>query len=469
MALCSFKGARSVVRLSLSAVYHYQYSSLRDAISDLARDEAERKDVQQLFQSFCKAYWPERLAPSTIVLQTDSSSLKKPYSPTLKDRTHIPIPNMVISGNKSLSVGYEISCINLSSDQGKWSLPLSMERVGVDQTATEKALEQLEQLLNHPDLGLSETLVLNTLDSKYGNHKYLAPSWKYKNLLSVVRLRGGMKVWPEDRLSDTGGAPKIYGQKYYLLTQSRTKTLKNHPRTGQAYEVFQLSVFDHTPDDQLSCQAVLGNGRKVTIELRRWDNMMIRTKGGHNMKDKPFDLINVIVTDAQSGERVFDREMFIAISGQRKDEVTTTEGYQSYRRRYDIEPLFRFSKQRLLLESYQSPKVEHIDNWLQINMMANWLLFAASDEVEFQPHKWESYLPENKQDPDKHSRLSITKTHRAAQDLFLTFDSTPFLPPKSKKGRPRQKGETQTPRKRYPVVKKTTSKTSKKLINEKLE
>jgi hypothetical protein len=53
MALASFKSAKSVVGLSESPVYHYQYSSITDAISNLARTSAERderrKSLQRLF------------------------------------------------------------------------------------------------------------------------------------------------------------------------------------------------------------------------------------------------------------------------------------------------------------------------------------------------------------------------------------------------------------------------------------
>jgi hypothetical protein len=33
--------------------------------------------------------------------------------------------------------------------------------------------------------------------------------------------------------------------------------------------------------------------------------MMIRSKNGHNMKDKPFDLLICRVTDAQNRKRIF--------------------------------------------------------------------------------------------------------------------------------------------------------------------
>jgi hypothetical protein len=44
MALASFKSAKSVVGLSESPVYHYQYSSISEAISNLARTSGERQE-----------------------------------------------------------------------------------------------------------------------------------------------------------------------------------------------------------------------------------------------------------------------------------------------------------------------------------------------------------------------------------------------------------------------------------------
>ena len=87
--------------------------------------------------------------------------------------------------------------------------------------------------------------------------------------------------------------------------------------------------------------------------------------------------------------------------------------------------------------------------------MCAWLLYTASVEAEFKPRKWRQYLPQNK-GIDEKSRLSIAQTRHAAEELFLTFDASPFKPQKSKSGKPRKKGDTQKARTRYKVVKKNT-------------
>jgi len=448
MTLASDTQAQSPVALSLSPVYHYQNTSVSDAITNLADDAESYPAVQQEVRSLVLKYYRPLLGESNrVVLQTDSTSIRKPHSPTLEGRTMIGIPNTVVPGNRPLDIGYEVSYINLSDMDSSWSMPLHIERVGWDETATNRALAQIEVLMEESDL--AGKLVINTLDSKYGNVYYLHPAYGYDRLVNVVRLRAGMKVWsaaPSD-------SRKVYGEKFYLHAPTMTKSYKRHPQTHQPYEVVQRSISEHPWDDYQSFDTVLKNGRAVQVELWRWNELLLRTKDGLNMKDKPFDLLAIKVTDPKTGKLVFKRQMYVAIFGKQKDQLQTKESYHIYRHRYDIEPFLRFSKQKQLLEKYQTPDVQHFDNWLLIQQLTTCLLYTASEEATFIPRKWQSYDPKNKQAQNA-PRLSIAQTKWAAQNLFLTFDQTPFQPLKSKKGKPRQKGETQIKRIHHPYVKK---------------
>lgn len=453
MALASDEAAKSPTALSESPLYHYHYSNISKVVEYLSLDEEEYKTVQAYIQSHCFSYY-EGGSSDHVVFQTDTTPVIKAHSPTLEDRTYIPIPNTVIRGNKPLSIGYEVSCINVSC--ANWSLPMSVERVASNETATEKALSQLGELLSHSDLSLSTQLCVNTLDSKYGNSAYLSPAFEYENLLSDVRLKSGMKVYKRDVRTDTGGANGIYGEKYYLILHSDTKSYKRHPRTGLPYEVERDAILSVEANEKIKLEGRTKSGKAVYIFIRRWNDMMIRSSKGHNMKDKPFDLINVQVREQQTGKPVFKRPMFLAISGKRKEELSTEDAYKDYRKRYDIEPYFRFAKQCLMFDKFQTPDKRHFDNWMLIQQLTAWLLYAASDEADFKPKAWRQYLQENK--IKQGERLTIAQTRHAAESLFLAFDPEPFKPIKSKKGRPRQKGETQSQRTEHPVVKKTTRK-----------
>ncbi len=160
MALASYQDARSPTELSESPLFHHEYGSITKVLSNLARNVEERAQVLSLIQSQSWSYYESASVPvERVRLQTDTPPLPKPHSPTLAARTYIHASNNVIKGNRPLNIGYDVSHINLSAE-GKWSLPLSTQRVLTDETASERALAQLKDLFEHEDLGFSKKLII---------------------------------------------------------------------------------------------------------------------------------------------------------------------------------------------------------------------------------------------------------------------------------------------------------------------
>ena len=58
MALASYEGAKSVVGLSNSPVFHHQFSSVSKAIANLAKNKHELKRVRKLFREHQQRYFP---------------------------------------------------------------------------------------------------------------------------------------------------------------------------------------------------------------------------------------------------------------------------------------------------------------------------------------------------------------------------------------------------------------------------
>lgn len=439
MALSSYEKADSLVELSFSALYHYQFSSIFKSIHHL-----DEKAVEEILKH-CLKYFKSK---NRILLQTDVTPMIKPFSPTLENRQYVKQSNTVIPGNKPVNIGFPLSCIHLSGED-KWSLPLVRQRVGLEHTESSFAVSQLQALLPELEKALGFELVVNVTDSAYTHAAYLSPLYQHKDLVLISRFRYGSKVYTSntDQQNKKQGAPKIYDKCFYL----RDKTQTVHgiaPKTGQPYSKEQITIHNLAWDEEQILEASTRKGRPLLILLHRWNDLKIRTKKGHNMKDKSFDLISSTVMDAQTGELVFQRELFFGVFGQRKSEISLNQAYQDYRHRYDIEPSFRFNKQKMFLDKYMCEDVSHLDNFLLVNQLSNWLLYVASDEVNFIPRKWER----NKSKPSKPSeKLSIAKTRRAAETLFLTFDSEPFFPQPSKKG----KGNIKTRRPHFKVVKKS--------------
>jgi hypothetical protein len=449
MSLASFENARSVVGLSESPLFHHQYSSIADAINGVCVKESDYESVSKMLLCFCMQYYAVPM-DNIYRFNSDSSTILKLFSPTLKDRSQVHIPNNVIASNKPLSVGYRTSAITLSESDG-WQLPLAVKRINLDQTATECLMGQLSGLFDDKSLPFQEAdLVINRLDRGFGNAQYLCPSYQHGNLVSAVRLRQGQKIYLPASESNTGGRPNIYDKiPRYLYQESQTKTIK-YKDTFR--DVFQSSIFEIAPTQVGQVEIITKKGRNITHTITQWDNLLLRTKKGKKMSDKPLNLLAVVSIDTESGKNIFKQPLFMVVSGKNKDQLSPQDAFCEYMQRYSIEPFFRFNKQKLLLDKFQSPDIQHLDNWILVVQLAIFLLFLTAYEVQHTCPKWQKYLPIEKE-PFK-VRLTIAQARKAAQTLFLTFDKNPFLPVKSKKGKPREKGQTQNKRTWYEVIKK---------------
>lgn len=96
------------------------------------------------------------------------------------------------------------------------------------------------------------------------------------------------------------------------------------------------------------------------------------------------------MTDAE--DKLIYQPMWLITIGQRRGELTMLEGWQVYRQRFDLEHFFRFSKQHLLMRAFQTPDVEHEENWIQLTLLAYVQLWAARKLAVHLPRSWERYL-----------------------------------------------------------------------------
>lgn len=119
-----------------------------DAIDCLSFDEKSKR--QPVIVAFCIGY--NESFNGHYHLNSDTTLINKAHSRVLSERPCIRVSNNVIKTNKPLGIGYRLSTLTLSGKQN-WQLPLSMELVGNDQTATERLSLQLASIfliLNYP-------------------------------------------------------------------------------------------------------------------------------------------------------------------------------------------------------------------------------------------------------------------------------------------------------------------------------
>ena len=202
MALASCRDASSVVALSKSPVFHHQFSSITKAIANLAKNEHELKRVQKLFKEQWLKYFLLRVVN---YFQTDVVNIFREHAVCLKGRQYRHKANNVIGGNKPLGIGYGLSVVNLADFESSWSLPFSLHRVksnedeveeGAKQNASRKAICELEEFAG--------SLNINAADSNYAVAKYITKVVEISNLVNILRIRHGNKVY-ESESQETGG------------------------------------------------------------------------------------------------------------------------------------------------------------------------------------------------------------------------------------------------------------------------
>jgi len=442
--------AKSVVELSLNSVYNYQYSSVFDAIDTVFKYKTEivcseekilerlefDKKTQANFKDFLPPLWKDKYR----LLNNDVTPIIRAYSPTLKDRQFVHVSNNVISGNKPISIGVNLSAIGLCARENdtSWNLPLSMLKVPVDMKSSEFAAKQLEIIVKNEELFENDTFVCAS-DSAYCNIGFVHPTYKFENLINIVRIAGHRNVYHQftGEPKQGRGRPTEYGEIFKL----GDKSTHSEPNQTSEFEI-----------------VVKKKQRKCKVIAKQYNNMIIKGSRTHKMSDKPFNLISIEVLDIQTGEKIFDKTLWLTVWGEKRHELTLQEVYEAFRLRFDIEFFFRFGKQKLLLDKYQTPDSEHQQNWFEIVKNAYWLLYLSRYDGDDNLRKWEKYLPKNNnqdvKEPEKNAVKSPTQTQRAMTGIISEFAKEYLIlkPRNNKSGR--KKGDKQTPRTRFAVVKK---------------
>jgi hypothetical protein len=324
-------------------------------------------------------------------------------------------------------------------------VPFELRRVKSNEDEIEVGAAQMRAICESDKF--KDALNINACDSQYGVAKYISKVSEIENLVSIPRLRHGNKIYESDA-RQSQGAPQIYGKKYYLIEKTREKT---YNRGEKSYDVKQTSIYDKKAEMNCEIEKVTRRGKELRIELKRWKGMKMRTKQGHSMKEVEFDVVGIRVFEKATNKRVFEHDVFIAIVGAERERLSLEECAEEFYHRFDLEVTNRFMKQNLFLESYQTPELQHVNNWNVLVQEAMWLLWAASTETEKVCQKWQKYSEPKE---EKGGRKTASQTRKGLERLILTFEKEPFLPKKCKKGLGRKKGEYQEPRKQYQVVKK---------------
>ncbi len=386
-ATASNPNARSVVELSLSPHFHRQYSSVFDAIDNyLFADNPDELTLARRIReahliNIISSVLPAPVAPTRRfwLFAIDATSVSRQYAPTLEDKTYVYQPNSV-AGNKPVTIGHQYSTMAYlpvkEAGCPPWVVPMLMRRIRSCESETEVAVQALACLFSDEALPwiASDELVVNVVDSKYGVVYFLFPQAVYPNLLNIARIRANRVLYrlpePVDPTKRKRGRPKRYGKRF---------DLKDGNTWGE-------------PDEQEEFEFRSKKGKSYQVVIEAWNDLIMRGKKDMPMHKNPFRLLRVLIFKP-NGDLLFTRPMWLIVIGERRNELSLCEIWQSYRQRYDIEHFFRFGKQHLLMADFETNQVEHSENWMALVQLAYVQLFMARKLATNLPRPWERYLP----------------------------------------------------------------------------
>jgi len=445
-ALCSNNKTASVVQLSLNPLFRRGYCAVFKAIGALSFSEISKAENGE-GEHIQPQEWEEKPLVELIaevvpkpeerpffLLGLDCTSIERPFAKTLADRGMVYQPTQ-IKGNKPITIGHSYSMLAVIPERKEgdapWTIPLDMSRVSTESNSNQRGIEQLKAVLSNPKLAWSKELCVNVVDSAYGNKQFLSPLQEHKNLVTVARSRSNRVFYQSPVISETPvgkGHPTWYGAR------------------------FALKEADTWPEPTAASQFLYKTrlGRIINVTITAWANMLMRGGKDTPTHKFPFTLLRIESID-DSGKSLF-KPMWLIVIGERRGELSSLQSYQSYRQRFDLEHSFRFGKQNLLLTAFETPDVEHEQQWVQFVMLAYVQLWAAHFLAVSLPRPWEKHL------------LTVSSTRispsKVQQDWFRIISQlgSPAVYPKPRGySSGRKSGESQSPRSRHPVIKKRKS------------
>ena len=427
--------------MSENPLFRRDYNSLYKGIQEFLPDKNDDNYSQQvnyLLEAVSQTI-PTPVSRNFHLFGIDTTPCPRPFSATLADKTFIHYPNP-IKGNKPISIGHSYSVIcalpeRIATGNVPWAVPLFAERVPSSEKATNIGNKQLEKIFNTGSF-CGDKLSVLVADSFYSQRDFIGEQVKQNNLVTVTRIRSNRVFYRQfiskKKQKITSGHPRWYGDKFDLKDENTW-----HEPTRVSQSIFTTK-----------------KGRQLTVTISGWNRMLMKGTQNYKMNRHPFTLLRITITD-KVGNRIWKPMWLIAI-GSRREELSLIDCYESYRQRYDIEHLFRFGKQKLLMTAYSTPDVEHEENWFKLTLIAYVNLWAARNLAVVLPHAWEQYLKTNKS-----VKITPSLVQRDFYRIISTLGTMASIPKRRGYSSGRIKGYKKTPRTRHQVIIKSQKKSKK--------
>jgi hypothetical protein len=372
-ALCGNTLAHSVVELSLSADFNYDYNSLYKAITELQPSAS----LAQLTAPHLPPLWKGRYR----LFGVDTTPCARPYAYKLTERECVYQPTP-IQGQKPVTYGHTYAelCVlppRSGPKSPRWVNPLYEQRV-TRQNQETITIQQVRSLLEDLGLPFRKELCVQVGDTKYSTPTYLAALMDKTNLITIVRSRSN-RVYTFQ--APSAATPQRGHQRWYVGRMD----LKDPAGWPQ-------------PDEQADFTLTNYRGHINRVEMLAWHNLVMRDQYQPvrlPLHRYPFTLIRVRLFNAQN--EPLEKPLWLIVMGKLRDQISLPDILEAFLQRSDLEHFFRFAKQRLLLDRFQTPETAHEENWHHLVHLAYLQLWVARDLAVSLPRPWERYLPQVKE------------------------------------------------------------------------
>jgi hypothetical protein len=378
----------------------------------------------KLFSGMCPPLVERRFR----LVGIDATTVARVSGKTVEDRGFVHQAS-TINGQPPVTIGHQASMLAYFPEPvlgvPYWALPINVRRISTSETPVGVAHGQLAGLSELPEYAGVFTVCV--ADSGYGG---LAPP--NENVVVITRLRinrVGRKGYATSEGTLRGrGRPKKYAPGVLHFSE----------------DIPQGEIGG--PDLQQECEDSL-NGKRVFILVSRWVNVYL------DGVDGPCDAVKIERFD-EAGKPFDRRPLLLSVQGELRGDLSLNEIYESYTSRFKIEGLFRVLKGNLLFDRYQTPDVQHEENWWWIVLMAYWRLYTIRELVDNFRRPWDRKAAPSMAEDSLTPPSSPSQAQRGFKGIFKEIRSPSRETKLRGKSRGRSRGAVCRRRPLKPPVKK---------------
>ena len=407
-ALTSSLQVTAPVAVSESPLFRRGFAAVYDVLEE---GELPEEALRELF-SQSQPVACETLADYELYA-VDCTPCPRPEADTLPGRV-----NLKSQAKQVVQAGEKLSWLGrLVKTGSSWVAPQDIQRVGVTSTDSAVAVEQVKRLDKQ-----SDRLKVVVADSLYGNQHFLIVFLVVTTVMALVRLRSNLRLYenPLPKPPKSKGRPRVHGPVFKLTSPTRA---------ADRSRIITLA------------------GQKVSLSA--WHNLHLRL-----LPQLVGMVLRVEFLKADDTPR-YKTPLYLFWTG--PFTVPLEDLCRMYLWRFAIEHAFRFLKQRLGLNTAQSTNPHAICQWQWLTALAYWQLLLMEPLVADHRPAWYRHAT-----PSQPWSRSPGIVQRGAL-AFLCGFGTPAAPPRpAGKGTGRPKGYRPQPKKRYPVVYKSSKQPQKK-------